>query len=72
VLNAANEIAVGAFLDRRIAFPAIPATVEAALEQADREGLLATPATVEEAIGIDNTSRAIARSLLPRTAALAQ
>jgi 1-deoxy-D-xylulose-5-phosphate reductoisomerase len=72
VLNAANEIAVGAFLERRIGFPAISATVEAALERADRDGLLGTPTTVEEAIGVDNTSRAIARSLLPKTAALAQ
>ena len=72
VLNAANEVAVGAFLGRQVGFPAIPATVEAALDQADREGLLGTPGTVEEAIGIDKTSRGIARSLLPRMAALAQ
>jgi 1-deoxy-D-xylulose-5-phosphate reductoisomerase len=33
VLNAANELAVAAFLDRRIRFPAIAATVEAVLDR---------------------------------------
>jgi 1-deoxy-D-xylulose-5-phosphate reductoisomerase len=33
VLNAADEVAVGAFLDRRIAFPAIATVVERVLEQ---------------------------------------
>jgi 1-deoxy-D-xylulose-5-phosphate reductoisomerase len=33
VLNAANEVAVHAFLDGRIAFTAIPAAIEAALEE---------------------------------------
>jgi 1-deoxy-D-xylulose-5-phosphate reductoisomerase len=32
VLNAANEVAVGLFLERRIPFPAIPALIEEALE----------------------------------------
>jgi 1-deoxy-D-xylulose-5-phosphate reductoisomerase len=36
VLNAANEVAVDAFLAGRIAFPAIPATIEKALAAADR------------------------------------
>ena len=33
VLNAANEVAVAAFLDRRLAFPGIPALIEAALDE---------------------------------------
>jgi 1-deoxy-D-xylulose-5-phosphate reductoisomerase len=33
VLNAANEVAVGAFLDERIGFPGIPAVVEQVLEE---------------------------------------
>ena len=36
VLNAANEVAVEAFLAGRIAFPAIPMTIEKALAAADR------------------------------------
>ncbi|MEO1321315.1 MAG: 1-deoxy-D-xylulose-5-phosphate reductoisomerase, partial [Pseudomonadota bacterium] len=39
VLNAANEVAVGAFLDRRIGFTDIARTVETVLDQADAEGL---------------------------------
>ncbi len=35
VLNAANEVAVQAFLDRRISFPGIPEAVEAVLASAD-------------------------------------
>jgi 1-deoxy-D-xylulose-5-phosphate reductoisomerase len=46
-LNAANEIAVGAFLDRRVTFVAIPAIIEAVLAEcpsdrpADLPGVLA-------------------------------
>ena len=36
VLNAANEIAVGEFIDRRLGFAGIPALVEATLEVAER------------------------------------
>src|SRR5690348_6843770 len=34
VLNAANEVAVQAFLERRLNFPAIPAVIEAVMERA--------------------------------------
>ncbi|MBA3949350.1 MAG: 1-deoxy-D-xylulose-5-phosphate reductoisomerase, partial [Acidobacteria bacterium] len=37
VLNAANEVAVAAFLDRRLPFPGIPALIEAALDEWARE-----------------------------------
>ncbi|MFN3572653.1 MAG: 1-deoxy-D-xylulose-5-phosphate reductoisomerase [Phenylobacterium sp.] len=40
-LNAANEVAVAAFLDRRIGFLDIAATVAETLERMDREGALA-------------------------------
>ena len=33
VLNAANEVAVAAFLERRLPFPGIPALIEAALDE---------------------------------------
>jgi 1-deoxy-D-xylulose-5-phosphate reductoisomerase len=36
VLNAANEVAVGAFLAGRLRFPDIPRVIEAALSDADR------------------------------------
>ena len=44
VMNAADEIAVGAFLAGRIAFPAIVSLVEATLDAASARGLLAEPA----------------------------
>src|SRR5262249_7343383 len=50
VLNAANEIAVGEFLDRRIGFAGIPALVEATIEAAAAKGLLVAPADVESAL----------------------
>lgn len=63
VLNAANEIAVEAFLARRIAFPAIPALVETVCEQAARENLPA-PADVAAALTVDQDARNRARRLL--------
>lgn len=55
VLNAANEVAVEAFLDRRVRFTAIPAIIEATLEavagrEADSlEAILAADAAAREA-----------------------
>ena len=57
VLNAANEVAVEAFLANRIAFTAIPQIVEITLTAAESEGLLAVPATVEEALALDAVQR---------------
>jgi 1-deoxy-D-xylulose-5-phosphate reductoisomerase len=63
VLNAANEVAVAAFLSRRIGFPAIPAVVEAALERAGGERISA-PADVASALAIDQDARKLTASLL--------
>jgi 1-deoxy-D-xylulose-5-phosphate reductoisomerase len=68
VLNAANEVAVGEFLAGRIAFPAITALVEAALDAAGARGLLAEPADIDAAIAIDHIARSISRDLLPEIA----
>jgi 1-deoxy-D-xylulose-5-phosphate reductoisomerase len=38
VLNAANEVAVAAFLARRLPFPGIPRLIERAIEDAERRG----------------------------------
>jgi 1-deoxy-D-xylulose-5-phosphate reductoisomerase len=70
VLNAANEVAVEAFLARRIGFLGIPALVESALERAVSEGL-GEPSTIEEALAVDHVGRSIARTLLPQFAAKA-
>jgi 1-deoxy-D-xylulose-5-phosphate reductoisomerase len=67
VLNAANEVAVEAFLARRIGFLAIAALVEATL--AASPGLIAaTPVTVEDVLSIDQEARAAANALLSRFA----
>jgi 1-deoxy-D-xylulose-5-phosphate reductoisomerase len=59
-LNAADEIAVEAFLAGKIAFPAIPAVVEETLERVPaREA-----ASVEEVLEIDELSRSVARQIV--------
>lgn len=70
ILNAANEIAVEAFLGRRIGFTDIAGLVERTLERAVSERL-EEPATVEEALAVDHIGRSIARTLLPQFAAKA-
>lgn len=65
-LNAADEVAVEAFLEGRIPFPAIADTVEETLSQQP----LREPNTIEEVLEIDNSSRELARRILsapPRT-----
>jgi 1-deoxy-D-xylulose-5-phosphate reductoisomerase len=55
VLNAANEVAVEAFLAGAIAFPAIPAVIDAALEACAREPL--DPRTLDEVREVDALAR---------------
>jgi 1-deoxy-D-xylulose-5-phosphate reductoisomerase len=64
VLNAANEIAVQAFLDRRIPFSGIAKHVAEACEAALRDGYAQEPASVEEALGVDHIVRERSRSAL--------
>src|SRR5580658_1305707 len=61
-LNAADEIAVEAFLDGRIPFPAIAATVAETLEKA----LPREPGSVAEVLEIDRASRQTARSVIEK------
>ena len=65
VLNAANEEAVAAFLDKRIGFLAIVDTVEEALARTDA----AAPQSIAEVIDIDQRTRTLARSLMTEMAA---
>jgi 1-deoxy-D-xylulose-5-phosphate reductoisomerase len=71
VLNAANEVAVREFVDRRLGFAGIAALVEATLEAAERRGGTAEPQSVEEALAIDHNARRLAAALLPEIAAMA-
>ena len=60
-LNAADEIAVEAFLDRKIPFLAIPRTIEEVLASTPE----AHPATIAEVLAADREARQTARALLP-------
>jgi 1-deoxy-D-xylulose-5-phosphate reductoisomerase len=71
VLNAANEIAVAAFVDRQISFGGIPALVEATLDAAAKRGVMREPASIDDAFSVDHNSRSLARELLPEIAAKA-
>ena len=67
VLNAANEIAVEAFLDRRIAFSGIAHHVEEACAIALREGYAKEPSTIDEALDVDRLVRTRSRKKLAIT-----
>jgi 1-deoxy-D-xylulose-5-phosphate reductoisomerase len=59
-LNAADEIAVEAFLDHRISFMGIPRTIEKVLASTPE----AHPATIAEVLAADREARQKARALL--------
>ncbi|HKD25076.1 MAG TPA: 1-deoxy-D-xylulose-5-phosphate reductoisomerase [Xanthobacteraceae bacterium] len=65
VLNAANEVAVHAFIGGRLGFAGIAALVEATIENAQGRGIMREPVDVDDAIAVDHSSRALAQSLLP-------
>jgi len=69
ILNAANEVAVAAFLDGRLSFGGISALVAATLERSD--GLSRKLTSAEEALAVDHDTRLMAGYLLPEIAAKA-
>ncbi len=71
ILNAANEVAVREFVERRLGFSGIAALVEATLDAAERGGDTAEPQSVEAALAIDHNARRLAADLLPEIAAMA-
>jgi 1-deoxy-D-xylulose-5-phosphate reductoisomerase len=68
VLNAANEVAVHAFIGGQLGFAGISALVEMSLESAQGRGIMHEPASVDDAIAIDSSTRELAHSLLPAIA----
>ena len=66
VLNAANEIAVEAFLKRSISFCAIAEVAAAALEAASARGLMRPAARLSDILDVDAEARRLAQSLLSR------
>ncbi|WP_290986529.1 1-deoxy-D-xylulose-5-phosphate reductoisomerase [Hyphomicrobium sp.] len=59
VLNAANEIAVKAFLDRRIKFLDIAALVEETLNAAERQGAICPAASLDDILAVDELARVL-------------
>lgn len=66
VLNAANEVAVEAFLNGRIGFLDIARTAEICLEQADRDGTIVEAACLDDILTIDLEARRLAAVVLAR------
>jgi 1-deoxy-D-xylulose-5-phosphate reductoisomerase len=68
VYNAANEVAVAAFIAGKIRFGAIARLVEATLEDWIRGGNQAPMTSADDAITVDHVSRNKAAALLPQIA----
>ncbi|MDH4981396.1 1-deoxy-D-xylulose-5-phosphate reductoisomerase [Hyphomicrobium sp. D-2] len=66
ILSAANEVAVEAFLSRRIGFLDIARNVADALEAAEKQGLIAPAANLGDVLEADSAGRRLAQSLLGR------
>jgi 1-deoxy-D-xylulose-5-phosphate reductoisomerase len=66
-LNAADEIAVGAFLEGRVSFPGIAEVVEQTLSRVP----VSRPKSIGEVLEIDEQSRAVARTLVAQRGATA-
>ena len=64
ILNAANEVAVAAFLDRQIAFPEMARLVAWTLEKAESLGLMGTVSSLEDMLNIDQQARMLSASRL--------
>lgn len=61
IFNAANEVAVAAFLEGQLGFTAIPAIIDRVLQQLD----IMAPGSLEDVLEIDHRARALALAVLP-------
>src|SRR5437660_7444178 len=68
VYNAANEVAVAAFIAGKIKFGAIARLVEATMNESIRAGNLAPLTSADDAISVDHVARNKAATLLPQIA----
>lgn len=64
VMNAANEVAVAAFLDEQIPYLGIAELVERAMNHAVREGSVKEATSIEELLAVDAETRVYARELV--------
>jgi 1-deoxy-D-xylulose-5-phosphate reductoisomerase len=71
VFNAANEVAVAAFIAGKIRFGAIARLVEATLQDWTRSGNLSPLSSADDAITVDHVARNRAATLLPQIASKA-
>jgi 1-deoxy-D-xylulose-5-phosphate reductoisomerase len=69
ILNAANEIAVAAFVGRKLGFGGIADLVAATLDAAERRNATTEPQNIDDALAIDHMARTLAQELLPEIAA---
>jgi 1-deoxy-D-xylulose-5-phosphate reductoisomerase len=68
ILNAANEVAVESFLDRRIGFLGIAQIVEQTLNAFERVSNGRAPATLEDVLELDSAARVKAREFTGQAA----
>jgi 1-deoxy-D-xylulose-5-phosphate reductoisomerase len=66
ILNAANEVAVAAYLAGSIGFLEIARMVEETIERAAAQGLSKAPGTIKDALALDREGRRIATGLLAK------
>ena len=62
ILNAANEVAVAAFLNRSIGFDQISGVIDAVLQQQD----VVEPESIEQVIATDQLARQLARTVIAK------
>lgn len=60
VLNAANEVAVASFLDKKMAFTAIPAMIEHVMKNVQQQ----TMNSLNDILNVDHNAREIAKDWL--------
>ncbi|MGH1417422.1 MAG: 1-deoxy-D-xylulose-5-phosphate reductoisomerase [Hyphomicrobiaceae bacterium] len=66
VLNAANEVAVAAFLENRIGFLEIVETVALCCESADKNGLIGPCRALGDVLSVDAEARCLANAIINR------
>lgn len=71
ILNAANEVAVAAFLAGELPFGGIPSLVERVLDRATAAGQTSAAVSIAEVMAVDHNARLMAQALLPEIAAKA-
>jgi 1-deoxy-D-xylulose-5-phosphate reductoisomerase len=64
IMNAANEIAVEGFLERRLRFLDIARTVATCLDRAERMGAIGVPHSLDDVLAADATGRELARDVI--------